>query len=216
MFEIGVPDAIVSALTTLIVAIDPVGLAPIFVGLTSGLSAREKRNIALKATVIAFLVLTGFSLVGERLLGALGIALPAFRISGGLLLFYVAFEMVFERRREERKRATAERAAHEDDHDPTHIAAFPLAIPLMAGPGAITACILLAGSLGAKPAGLAVLGGIIALVCLTCLACFLAAEGISRLLGTTGRIVLTRLLGMILAALAVQFVIDGVRGVMAG
>ncbi|MEM7775838.1 MAG: MarC family protein [Pseudomonadota bacterium] len=206
-------DALAAALTTLIVAVDPVGLAPIFVGLTAGFSAATKRSIALRATIIAFVVLALFSLVGERLLSALGIALPAFRISGGLLLFYVAFEMVFERR-EDRKRETAERAADEGDHH--RIAAFPLAIPLMAGPGAVTACILLAGELGTEPIGLAALLAVIALVCVSCLLCFLAAGTISRLLGDTGRIVLTRLLGMILAALAVQFVSDGVRGLITG
>ncbi len=210
-------ESLVTALTTLLVAVDPLGLAPIFIGLTRGLDDAKKRSIAIRATLIAFAILATFTFAGERLLHALGIALPAFRISGGLLLFYVAFEMVFAHR-EERKRETAARSMeidHRDEDDPIHMAAFPLAIPLMAGPGAITACILLAGDMGATPTGLTVLIGVIAFVCLSALVCFLAAATLSRWLGVTGQLVLTRLLGMLLAALAVQFVADGVRGLIA-
>lgn len=201
-------NLLIAALTTLFVTVDPLGLVPIFLSLTPGATSKDRRQIALLATVLAFGILAASSLFGAALLGALGITLPAFRVAGGMLLFYMAFEMVFERR-QPRKTATAETAMTKDDI--RNIAAFPLAIPLMAGPGAITACILLAARTGGSPAGMAWLIGIIALVCGTCLVAFWLADPIDRLLGNTGRTVLTRLLGVILAALAVQFMADGVR-----
>jgi len=209
------PEMLISAFATLLVAIDPLGLAPIFAGLTDGLSARQKRTIAFTATALAFAILAVFTIFGEQFLRALGVALPAFRIAGGLLLFYTAFEMVFERR-EERKRDTADRTREQLSSQDRNLAAFPLAIPLMAGPGAITACILLAADMGTTTAGLSTLIAIIAVICLLCLIGFLAAGFLTRLLGDLGRTVLTRLLGVILAALAVQFVADGVRGFIAG
>jgi multiple antibiotic resistance protein len=142
----------------------------------------------------------------------MGITIPAFRIAGGLLLFSIASEMVFGLRLERQSRA-AEQAVEERIHD---IAAFPLAIPLMAGPGAITATILLAGQATGRPLMLAVLIGVIAVVAGACLCTFLLAERIAHVLGLTGNIVLSRLLGVLLAALAVQFVIDGARAVWAG
>ena len=135
-------DYLVSALVTLLVAVDPVGLAPIFLSLTRGMTAGERRRVAVRAALIAFGILAFFGLGGEILLRLLGIGLPAFRIAGGLLLFWIGFEMVFERRND-RKQHTAE-VAITTDHI-RNVAAFPLAIPLMAGPGAITAMILLAG-----------------------------------------------------------------------
>lgn len=147
------------------------------------------------------------------MLRALGISLPAFRIAGGLLLFWIAFEMVFELRSARKNRTATE--AVTIDHI-RNIAAFPLAIPLMAGPGAITAIILLAGRAAGDPSRQIVLVGLTALVILSCLLVLLMAHRIARLLGVTGNIVLTRLLGVILAALAVQFVIDGVRATIAG
>lgn len=204
-------DFISAALVTLLVTLDPPGLAPIFLALTRGMNAAERRRVAIRACLIAFGIMAFFGLAGDLLLRALGISLPAFRIAGGLLLFWISFEMVFELRNT-RKSRTAETAITEDHI--RNVAAFPLAIPLMAGPGAITAIILLAGRAGGDPAQLAVLSAITALVVLSCLAVFLAAHPISRLLGVTGNIVLTRLLGVILAALAVQFVIDGVKAVL--
>ena len=131
-------DYFLNAVVTLFVAIDPVGLAPIFVVLTAGAGNAERRATALRASVIAAAVLVGFALIGEPLIGVLGISLPAFRIAGGLLLFVIAFEMVFGRR-EDRKSATAQSAISADDI--RHVAVFPLAIPLIAGPGAISATI---------------------------------------------------------------------------
>ena len=204
-------DYLVSALVTLLVTVDPVGLAPIFLSLTPGMTRSERRKVAVRAALIAFGILAFFGLGGEALLRLLGVGLPAFRIAGGLLLFWIAFEMVFERRND-RKQQTAE-VAITMDHI-RNIAAFPLAIPLMAGPGAITAMILLAGRADRDPVILALLLGLVAAVMLACLVVFAAAEPIARLLGITGRVVLTRLLGVILAALAVQFVIDGGRALL--
>jgi multiple antibiotic resistance protein len=206
-------ELITTALATLIVAIDPLGLAPIFAGLTQAYEARVRRRIALIATVLSIGILAFFALFGERLLLALGIEIPAFRVAGGLLLFYAAFEMMFGQRT-----ARRDKTAHDvvsEDENPNTIAAFPLAIPLMAGPGAITAVILLAAKFAAVDNGQVILIGIVASVCLLCLFCFLAADALTRLLGDIGRVVLTRLLGLILAALAVQFIADGVRGLIA-
>jgi len=204
-------EFLISALVTLLVVVDPVGLAPTFLAVTDGLSARFRRQVALRASLIAAAILVGSALIGDWLLRQLGISLPAFRIAGGLLLFAIAFEMVFAWR-QERESKDAEQAVDEHIH---HMAAFPLAIPLMAGPGAITATILLAGQANARPLWLAILLGVIGVVIATCFAVFVAAERIGRLLGVTGNLVLSRLLGVILAALAVQFVIDGVRAALA-
>ncbi|TCR62202.1 MarC family protein [Bosea sp. BK604] len=202
-----------SALVTLLVTLDPPGLAPIFLSLTRGMSGDERRQVALRACIIAFCIMAFFGLAGDVVLKALGVSLPAFRIAGGLLLFWIAFEMVFERRNE-RKQATAETAITQDHI--RNVAAFPLGIPLMAGPGALTAMILLAGRAGGDLAMLGSLVAICGLVILSCLAVFWLAVPIARLLGVTGNVVLTRLLGVILAALAVQFVIDGVQAVVRG
>ncbi|MBS7803755.1 MarC family protein [Rhizobiales bacterium TNE-4] len=207
------PDFIISALVTLIVTVDPPGLAPIFLSLTPGMSAASRRKVAVRAVLIAFVIMTATALGGAPLINALGITLPAFRIAGGLLLFTIAYQMVFGGG-PERKAETAEKAITEDHI--RNIAAFPLGIPLMAGPGAITAILLLSGRAQGDPIKVTILIGVIALVVLACLISFLLATRIARLLGVTGNIVLTRLLGVILAAMAVQFVIDGVKAIMAG
>lgn len=201
-----------SAAVTLLVTVDPPGLAPIFIGVTAGMGVASRRQVAWRAPVIGFAILAVFGFLGHAILSALGISLAAFRIAGGLLLFAIAFEMVFELRAK-RKSTTAETAVTLDHVK--NIAAFPLAIPLIAGPGAITAMILLAGRAETDPAKVSALLAIAALVCALCWATFLAAERISAWLGVTGNIVLTRLLGLILAALAVQFVIDGALSVIA-
>ena len=197
------PEQLISAFVTLLVVIDPIGLAPIFVGLTSGFDKATRRKIAVEASIIAFCVLAGTALIGDWLLGKLGISLAAFRIAGGLLLFAIAFEMVFQRRTERKTEQTAQPG--------TTIAAFPLAIPLMAGPGAITAMVLLAGRLGHTPIALTALIAIMGLMMLGCYLVFLAAGWLERLLGRQGEALLGRLLGVLLAALAVQFVADGVK-----
>jgi multiple antibiotic resistance protein len=172
------------------------------------MTAAERRQVAVRASLIAFGILAFFGLGGERLLTLLGVGLPAFRISGGLLLFWIAFEMVFERRTE-RKQQTADSAVTQDHI--RNVAAFPLAIPLMAGPGAITAVILLAGRASGDLGLLGLLAALIALGVATCFLVFMMAERVSRLLGVTGNVVLSRLLGVILAGLAVQFIINGIE-----
>lgn len=196
-------DVLLNMLVTLLVTIDPVGLAPLFVVLTVGRSVEARRRIANKAILTAFAILTGFALGGKELIGLLGISIPAFRISGGLLLFWIAFEMVFEQRRKAKDMALAE---ENERHD---VAIFPLAVPLIAGPGAISATILLASQ---RPslATSASLIAIVAIVLALSYGVFLLADPIDKLLGATGRTVLSRLLGVILAALAVQFVADGI------
>ena len=200
-------DFFISALVTLLVIVDPLGIVPIFVSLTSGLPIAARRQVAVRASAIAFAILCGATLIGSWLLDKLGIGMPAFRIAGGLLLFSIASEMVFGVRI---VRKSHEVEAALDEHV-RNIAAFPLAIPLMAGPGAITAAILLAGRAGDDAIRLGSLIGVIAIVVLSCLIAFLVGARLAKLLGVTGNVVLERLLGVILAALAVQFVIDGVR-----
>jgi multiple antibiotic resistance protein len=205
-------DYLISALVTLLVVLDPIGLAPTFLAITHGLSQQDRRRVAIRGCLIAAGILIGSALIGDRLLGALGISLPAFRIAGGLLLFSIASEMVFGLRIG-RQSETAERAIEERVRN---IAAFPLAIPLMAGPGAITATVLLAGRADGQAILFAELIGSILVVVCACLVVFTVAARIEKLLGITGNVVLSRLLGVLLAALAVQFVVDGVRALLVG
>ena len=205
-------EYLVSALVTLLVVVDPVGLTPAFLAVTQGLPVAARKRIAFRACLIAAAILAGTALIGDWLLDKLAITLAAFRIAGGLLLFAVASEMVFGVRIE-RQSKQAEEAIEEHVR---HVAAFPLAIPLMAGPGAITATLLLAGRAHGQPLLLAGLLIVVVVVVVVCLGAFLIAERIGRLLGVTGSVVLSRLLGVLLAALAVQFVIDGVRVVLYG
>ena len=199
-------DIILNAFVTLFVTIDPPGLAPIFLALTAGMNRTERYSVALRGVIIAFGVLVAFALFGIVVLDTMGITIHAFRVAGGLLLFYIAFEMVFEKRQERHEKSS--RTAITKDHI-ANIAAFPLAIPLIAGPGAISATILLATDLGHDWQPMLLLLGVIVLVLLLVLVAFVAAEFIDKYLGTTGRTILTRLLGVLLAALAVQFVADG-------
>lgn len=204
-------DQLTTSFTTLFVILDPPGLGPIFIGLTQGMTTAERRSVAVRASLIAFGILAGAAVAGDWLLRQLGIGLPAFRIAGGLLLFAIAFEMVFERRTD-RKQKTAETAVTIDHV--RSVAAFPLGIPLMAGPGAITAIILLAGRTDANLLSMAALLLVLAVVIASCTLIFLVAGKVDRLLGITGNILLQRLLGVLLSALAVQFVVDGVKAVM--
>ncbi len=205
-------DTILNALVTLMVTIDPPGLAPLFLALTRGMNRSERSQVGLRASIIAFGILTIFAVAGAQILALFGITLGAFRVAGGLLLFWIAFEMIFERRTE-RKEKSAEVAITKDHI--RNVAAFPLAIPLIAGPGAISATILLAGTLSEPTSRVALIG--IILVCIAaCYVVFLLAERVDRFLGETGRSILTRLLGVILAALAVQFVADGIRTLVQG
>jgi multiple antibiotic resistance protein len=205
-------DFAISALVTLFVVVDPAGLVPAFLAVTEGLPGHARRNVALRASLIAGAILIGTALLGDSLFRALGISLPAFRIAGGLLLFSIAFEMVFGVRMR-REGAVAEQAVEEHVRN---IAAFPLAIPLLAGPGAITATVLLAGRAAGNLLLTCLLLAVVAFVAFSCFVAFISAGRISRLLGLTGNIVLSRLLGVLLAALAVQFVVDGIRALLGG
>ncbi|MGA2892934.1 MAG: MarC family protein [Xanthobacteraceae bacterium] len=201
-----------SAFITLFVVVDPIGLAPTFLAVTDGLPRKARRNVAARASLIAGAILIGAALIGDWLLGTLAISLAAFRIAGGLLLFSIASEMVFGVRMR-REGQAAEQAVEEHVRN---IAAFPLAIPLLAGPGAITATVLLAGRANANALLIGVLIAVVMLVAAACFVTFWFAARIAGLLGMTGNIVLSRLLGVLLAALAVQYVVDGIRSILAG
>lgn len=188
-----------TAFAALFVVIDPIGLAPIFVALTAGMSASARRAIAFRACAIAAGLLIVFALAGETVLNFLGISMPAFRIAGGMLLFLTALEMLFEKRSQRR-----EGQADTPSEDPS---VFPLALPLTAGPGAIATMILLTD--GASTIGTAQAIGVMLAVIAVVLVLFMLASPMERLLGPTGINVVTRLLGMLLAALSVQFVLDG-------
>jgi multiple antibiotic resistance protein len=194
---------LITAFATLFVVIDPPGLVPLFIALTRGMEAGRRRAMARRACLIAALLLTLFALAGEAILGFIGISMPAFRIAGGILLFLTALDMLFERRTQRREGQQAD-----PDHDPS---VFPLATPLIAGPGAIASVILLVGQAGPGWAGTAAVLGLMWGMILVTFLFLLASPPLERMLGRTGTIVITRLLGMLLAALSVQFVIDGVR-----
>ncbi|TPW31319.1 MarC family protein [Pararhizobium mangrovi] len=200
-------DFLVNVLITILVTVDPVGMAPIFLGLTAGMNRAQRFQVAIRACLLGGGVLVFFSLAGSGFLELLGITMPAFRIAGGVLLFWIAFEMIFEKR-QERHEKSAERAVTQDRIRDT--AVFPLGIPLIAGPGAISAVILLAGRSDGAVQTLQLIAMVVLALAIL-LAALVIAERIDRFLGETGRIILTRLLGVILAALSVQFVIDGIR-----
>ncbi len=205
-------DALINALVTLLVTIDPIGLAPIFLALTQGMNRAQRKAVAVRGVAIAFSVMVAFILAGAAVLSVLGITLPAFRVAGGLLLFYIAFEMIFELR-QGRKEKTTEIAITKDHIANT--AVFPLAIPLIAGPGAISAAILLSTQMNGELAWRGILILIVGTVMAAILGSFILAERIDKYLGVTGRSILTRLLGVLLAALSVQFVADGVTALVA-
>jgi len=199
---------LITAFVTLFVIIDPVGMTPLFVALTQGIEARRRRLIALRACITAAAILILFAAFGEAVLGFIGISMPAFRIAGGILLFLTALDMLFERRTK-RRQSQADEAEEEDGGEDPSI--FPLAIPLLAGPGSIATMILLVGQ---RPGieGLVWVSAVMLAVIGLALLLFMGAGLLERALGKTGINVITRLLGMLLAALAVQFVLDGLRG----
>ena len=196
--------ALVTAFATLFVVIDPPGIVPLFIALTQGTAPEARPRLGLRACLIAGTILTLFGLFGEGLLGFIGITMPAFQIAGGILLFLTALDMLFERR-------SQRRSGHAGQvPDPS---VFPLATPLIAGPGAFTTMILLVNN--SPTSGIAhtlAIHAVMAAVVASAFVFFLAAPVIERMLGRTGIIVITRLLGMLLAALSVQFVLDGIRG----
>lgn len=201
-------DLFLSAFITLFVVIDPPGCAPIYAGLTHNADAKARRTMATRAVIIAAVILIGFAAFGEQLLGALHIELDSFRIAGGLMLFWIAFEMVFEKRTERREqRADKVRATPEVED----VSVFPMAMPMLAGPGAIAAIMLLQNEAEGIIGTFVVLGALAAVLVLTLLA-LIAAGPLMRLLGDKVEAAITRLLGVLLAALAAQYVIDGIRG----
>lgn len=196
---------LITAFATLFVVIDPPGLIPLFIALTPGMDPAHRRNVALRACLVAAAILTAFGLLGEAVLQFIGISMPAFRIAGGLLLFLTALDMLFERRTQRREGQTQE---HPDDPS-----VFPLALPLIAGPGAIATMILLVGQARGDWTKILAVHLVMAATIAAAFAMMMIAGPVARLLGRTGTVVITRLLGMLLAALSVQFVIDGIIGI---
>ena len=196
-----------SAFVTLLLVVDPVGLVPAFLAATHGLTEQDRRRIAVRSPLIAAQILVTLALCGNWLLRALGIGIAAFQIAGGLLLFGVSYGMIFGDR-PHREAREADKALSEHAAD---IAVFPLAIPLMAGSAAIATTLLLSNAAGATPRLIIVIVTIL-LVCLLCMLCFTLSSLIARTSGRTGNAVFSRLLGMLLAAYSVQFVLDGLLG----
>ena len=193
---------LITSFVTLFVIVDPIGLTPLFAAMTQDMKIRLQRQIATRAIIVAFFILVAFALFGDAILSFAGISMPAFRIAGGILLFITALDMLFERR-------TKRREGQKDEELRDDPSVFPLAIPLIAGPGSIATVILLAGNTNVENS-LIWTFGVIAAVLSSVFAMFLTAPAIQRALGKTGINVTTRLLGMLLAALAVQFVMDGI------
>jgi multiple antibiotic resistance protein len=203
-------ELFVSAFVTLFVIIDPPGCAPIFAGLTSGATVAQARSMAIRACLIATAILLGFALFGEDLLGALHIELDAFRIAGGIMLFLIALEMVFEKRQQRREERAEKIRATPEVED---VSVFPMAMPMLAGPGSIATIMLLMAKADGTSETLVILGAMGAVMLLS-LAAFLAARPLLRLMGAQVEAVITRLLGVLLAALATQYVIDGIQGAL--
>ena len=199
-------ELFISAFVTFFVVIDPPGCAPIFASLTTEAEARQRRAMAIRAVLVATGILVFFGLLGEDLLRVLGISLDAFRIAGGIMLFLIAIDMVFEKRTERRENRAQEVSASEVND----VSVFPMAIPMIAGPGSIASIMLLMARTEGTAQSLVVFGALAATLALTLIA-LLAAGPLMRLLGHKMEAMITRLLGVILAALATQFVLDGIE-----
>ena len=200
-------ELFISAFVSLLVIIDPPGCAPIYASLTTGATPAQRRNMAIRSVVVAGIILLIFALFGKQLLGVLGISLEAFRIAGGLMLFIIALDMVFEKRtqrREERAREILETPEVED------VSIFPMAMPMIAGPGSIASVMLMVSRAQETRELMVVLGALVSVLAIT-LAALLAAGPLMRLVGEKIEAVVTRLLGVLLAALAAQFVVDGIK-----
>ena len=196
-----------SALVTFFVVIDPPGCAPIYAGLTNGATPMQRRSMAIRAVLVAAIILFVFAAVGEALLNALGVSLSAFRIAGGIMLFLIALEMVFEKRTERREDRAAKVASTPEVED---VSIFPMAMPMIAGPGSIASVMLMMSRNHGVEKVAVVLAALATILALTLVA-LLAAGPLMRLLGARIEAVITRILGVLLGALAVQFVIDGIR-----
>ena len=201
-----------TAFITLAVIIDPPGCAPIFASLTSGTNAAHRRSMAIRSATVAWFILVFFALLGEPLLRTLGISLSAFRLAGGIMLFIIALEMVFEKRTERREARAQEIEGTPEAED---IAVFPMAIPMIAGPGSIATVMLLSARANGLVEGAIVLGAMTLVLALTLVA-LLAAGPLMKLIGVKLEAMITRILGVILAALAAQFVLDGLERSLPG
>ncbi len=229
-------NELIPVFVTLFVIIDPLGLVPVFIVLTQGTSAAHRRRMAIRACLTSFFILAAFALIGEGLLGIFGIHMPAFRIAGGTLLFLIALEMLFEKRSQKRneraeqlhqeletdndkdtqkpksKAASAKNKDHTiPDDEADDISIFPMSIPFLSGPGAIASVMLLMGKFEDNIAMQASVIGVVAIVMVIAFVFFLASNMVAKRLSPTVATVVSRLLGMILAALAVQFIIDGIK-----
>lgn len=209
MLELVDTTFLITAFVTLFVVIDPIGTAPLFLALTQGMDAARRRLIGIRACVIAAILLALFGLAGENFLRFIGISMPAFQIAGGLLLFLTALDMLFDRRSARRK----DHAEEEDGTPADDPSVFPLAMPLIAGPGAMATMVLLIGETGRTAQGMALVTGVMLVVVTLVLLAFLLAGPIERLLRRTGTMVMTRLFGLLLAALSVQFVLNGASAI---
>src|SRR6185312_3134606 len=203
---------LLASFVTFFVAIDPVAMAPMFATMTAQMAPAWGRYMAWKSLAIATGILLAFAFGGAWLLEHLGVSIDAFRIAGGLLLFLIAVDMLFEKRSERREERAEEVAAHQAQHPGRQddISVFPLAIPLISGPGAI-ASIMLFFAQHSDPMDRAMVLSGMALNLILCLIAFLVAEPLSKLMGQTVANMLTRIFGILLAALAAQFVVDGIR-----
>jgi multiple antibiotic resistance protein len=200
-------ELFISAFVTFFVVIDPPGCAPIFASLTAGTPDAHRRTMAIRSILVATSILFAFAIFGEAFLGAMGISLDAFRIAGGIMLFLIALEMVFEKRTERRENR-AEDIKGQPEHE--DISIFPMAIPMIAGPGSIASAMLLTARSHGLEQSLVVMAALAAILILTLLS-LLAAGPLMRVLGAKLEAMITRILGVVLAALAAQFVIDGIK-----
>lgn len=205
-------ELFISAFVTLFVVIDPPGCAPIFAGLTSGAPPRQARTMAVKACLIAACILFVFALFGEALLAALHIELNSFRIAGGIMLFLIALDMVFEKRTQRREERVEKVKADPEIED---VSVFPMAMPMLAGPGSIATIMLLMSRAQGTEATLVILGALSSVLVISLIA-LVAAIPLMKMLGHSVEAVITRLLGVLLAALAAQYIIDGLREAMVG
>jgi multiple antibiotic resistance protein len=201
-------DQLIKFFVVFFVVVEPISLIPLFAGLTVGASAAYKKKMACKASAIALGICVLFALVGAKFLDIMGISLSSFRIAGGTLLFLIALEMVFART-SSTKSTKPEKAGAKSRED---ISVFPLAFPFIAGPGALATILLASGEVRGKPLEFVAFLGVVVLVLLVCWILMLATPRLMRVVGVTGANVMSRLSGVVLAALAVQFIVDGIRG----
>lgn len=201
-------DIVLNAFVTLFVIIDPIGLTPLFIGLTAGTSALYRHKMAIRGVLFGSAILLFFALLGHEFLGLLGIEMSSFRIAGGVMLFLTGLEMVFGKRSTRRIEKAEE---YKDDEEHEDVSVFPLAIPFLAGPGSITSIMLLMAAQDGNVAAQATVLLVLGCVLLMSLSLFLLAPRLEKILGQTVSSILSRILGVLLAALASQYIIDGIR-----